>query len=79
MSNGLINYSMEVKSNLINVLLKTVYYGLPNLEALNFRKEALYNANIDLMLLLQGLLTLSFWIILFLFASNIIFYYSKFK
>ncbi len=58
-------------------LLKSLYYCLPNLELINFRKAALYGASVSGDLLLQGGTLVLLWSMVFLFAACLIFHFKK--
>ena len=64
-------------SNSHNIVLKNtlsfIYYTLPNLEALNFRGEALYGRVVPHQLLFEGGLVLICWTAVFFAAANLIF------
>ncbi|SMC73259.1 ABC-type transport system involved in multi-copper enzyme maturation, permease component [Desulfocicer vacuolatum DSM 3385] len=64
-------------SNSQDILLKNtlniIYYILPNLEALNFRGDALYSRVVPHQLLLEGALVLICWTAVFFTAANLIF------
>ncbi len=53
--------------------LNIIYYTLPNLEALNFRAEALYARVVPHQLFFEGALVLICWIAVFFTAANLIF------
>lgn len=53
--------------------LQAIYHLLPNLEALNFRENALYSRIPELSLLAEGMLVLFGWTFAALLAANIIF------
>ncbi len=72
-SNDLRIYSDNAKDFILKMLLKTLYYVLPNLEALNFREAVLYKDAIRPDLLMQGAVVLSGWILTSLIAANLIF------
>ena len=57
----------------LKTLLNMIYYTLPNLEALNFRADALYSRVVPHQLFLEGALVLICWIALFFTGANIIF------
>lgn len=61
----------------IKHVLQSIYYVLPNLEALNFRGEALYNSYIDPGLIGQGALVWLCWTGTILVAANLIFLQRK--
>ena len=58
-------------------VLKSIYYVLPNLEALNFRGEALYNIYISPSLLGQGGIVWFCWTASILVAANLVFMQRK--
>lgn len=72
-SNDILIYSDNSKDFIIKMILKILYYVLPNLEALNFRDAALYNDVITSSVLMQGAVVLSGWILTFLIAANMVF------
>ncbi|NJL59706.1 MAG: hypothetical protein HC887_08750, partial [Desulfobacteraceae bacterium] len=72
-SNDLRIYSDNAKDFILKMLLKILYYVLPNLEALNFREAVLYKDAISPDLLMQGAVVLSGWILTSLIAANLIF------
>ncbi|MEZ4529034.1 MAG: ABC transporter permease [Desulfobacterales bacterium] len=57
----------------LKYILRTIYHILPNLEALNFRADALYSRVPEPGLLAEGCLVLSGWTLAALIAANIIF------
>lgn len=73
MSNILRIYAANSEDLLMKVLLKVLYHLIPNLEALNFRSEAIYNDFVPLPLLMEGAGVLGLWIALFLVAAVTIF------
>ncbi len=54
-------------------MLNIIYYTLPNLEALNFRTDALYSKVVPHQLFFEGTLVLICWIVFFFSGANIIF------
>lgn len=72
-SNDLRLFSENVDSVWIKKILISLYYLMPNLEALNFRENALYKDQISAILMLQGAVVLSGWICIAIIAANLIF------
>lgn len=72
-SNELKIFADNAKTETLRVLLNTLYYLLPNLEALNFREAALYNDVIAHTVIWQGALVLFGWTATALIAANLIF------
>jgi len=73
MSNILRIYSANSEDLWMKILLKCLYLVIPNLEALNFRSEAIYNESVSLSLFLEGAGVLGLWIAMFLVAAVTIF------
>lgn len=76
-SNDLRLFSENAKNIFLKNLLKLIYTVLPNLEALNFREEAIYNTAIKTELIGDALMVLLLWIIAVLAAANLIFLKRK--
>ncbi len=76
-SNDLYIFSQNTQALWLKTLLKSIYYILPNLEALNFREMALYNQHVANSMLAEGALVLLGWIVCALFAANVIFMKRK--
>ena len=72
-SNDLKLFAANAREVWLQYLLKSLYYMLPNLEALNFREAALYNVPVSSALLFEGALVLAGWIGAALIAANLIF------
>lgn len=72
-SNDLKLFAANTQDVWLQYLLKTFYYLLPNLEALNFREAALYNQSLPFTLMLEGALVLVGWIGTALIAANLVF------
>lgn len=72
-SNELKIFADNAKTEFLKHLLNTLYYILPNLEALNFREAAVYNDVIGHTLIWQGALVLLGWTVTALVAANLIF------
>lgn len=66
-------FSQNVESEFSRILLTGLYHLLPNLEALNFRSEAIYGQGISVRLMVEGVGVIGFWIATFLAAACIIF------
>jgi len=69
MSNILRIYAANSDELWMKFILKGLYLVIPNLEALNFRTEALYNESVQGGLYLEGAGVLGLWIALFLVAA----------
>jgi ABC-type transport system involved in multi-copper enzyme maturation permease subunit len=76
-SNDLYIFSENTHSQGLKILLKCIFYILPNLEALNFREAALYNLTVSNALLAEGAIVLLGWTLSALFAANLIFMKRK--
>ena len=72
-SNDLKLYSDNIVEPLIKYFLKTIYYILPNLEALNFRQMALLQIPVGSGLMIEGFAVLLMWVATTLVAANLIF------
>ena len=72
-SNDLKLFASNTSEVWLQYLLKSLYYLLPNLEALNFREAALYNVPVSSALLLEGALVLAGWTGAALIAADLIF------
>lgn len=79
LSNDLINYASKVDSAWLKEVLEAAYYILPNLEAFNFRTEALLNLYPPVNIFFQAGAVISLWIVVFLSGAHLIFYNSKIK
>ncbi|PID73719.1 MAG: hypothetical protein CSB33_02105 [Desulfobacterales bacterium] len=66
-----------VKEEWIKILLKAIYYILPNLDALNFRSEAIHDLMIHGSILLNGLVIWFFWTATIFVGANLIFLQRK--
>ncbi|WP_236890957.1 ABC transporter permease subunit [Desulfoluna limicola] len=73
LSNILRIYSANSDELWMTIALKCLYIVIPNLEALNFRSEAIYNEFVPFSLLIEGAGVLGLWIVLFLVAAVTIF------
>jgi ABC-type transport system involved in multi-copper enzyme maturation permease subunit len=76
-SNDIRIFAENVELSLLKNVLKTLYYILPNLEALNFREAALYGRAISSGLLLEGAAVLFAWSVSALLVANLIFLRRK--
>jgi ABC-type transport system involved in multi-copper enzyme maturation permease subunit len=76
-SNDLRLFSENAKNIFLKNLLKFIYTVLPNLEALNFREEAIYNTAIKPELVGDALMVLFLWTVAVLAAANLIFLKRK--
>jgi ABC-type transport system involved in multi-copper enzyme maturation permease subunit len=76
-SNDLKLFAENSKDLWIKTLLQVIYHILPNLEALNFRNDALYGNVLQIKMILTGGTVLFFWIITALIAANLIFLKRK--
>lgn len=76
-SNDLRIYAANADDLWLQKLLKTLYFILPNLEALNFRDAALLQGNISPGLLMEGAVVLFGWMGCALIAANLIFVRRK--
>jgi ABC-type transport system involved in multi-copper enzyme maturation permease subunit len=72
-SNELKIFADNARADALKMVLNTLYYLLPNLEALNFREAALYNDVISSAVMGQGALVLLGWTATALIAANIVF------
>ena len=72
-SNDIRVFSENAKEPALKIILKGIYYALPNLEALSFREAALYNETIPWSLILIGTTTQVFWLTAALVAAILIF------
>ena len=72
-SNELKIFADNAKMDIMRYLLNSLYYLLPNLEALNFREAAIYNDVIGYTVVFQGALVLFGWTATALIAANLIF------
>lgn len=77
-SNDLRLFALNTKSFWGQKLLQSIYYILPNLEALNFRNEALYGDSIPLNLLFEAAGILGGWMLSALITANLLFLWRKF-
>lgn len=66
-------FAENVEEPFLKNFLLGLHYGLPNLEILNFRKEALFDLPIPPDVILQGMVVLFFWILTLLVTANVIF------
>lgn len=73
MSNILRIYAANSEELWMRIMLKCLFLVIPNLEALNFRSEAIYNEFVPFPLLMEGAGVLCLWIALFLVAAVTIF------
>jgi len=73
LSNILRIYAANSDVLLMKGFLKCMYFVIPNLEALNFRSEAIYNENVPFDLLLGCVGVLGLWVTLFLIAGVTVF------
>ena len=76
-SNDLKLYSNNTAAPMLKYLLKTIYYILPNLEALNFRQMALLQIPVGSSLMIEGLAVLLMWVVSTLIAANLIFAWRR--
>ncbi len=76
-SNDLKLFAENSKEVWLRTLLQFIYHILPNLEALNFRNDALYGNVLQIKMILTGGVVLFFWIITALVAANLIFLKRK--
>lgn len=72
-ANDLYLFAKNTEEIWLKILLKTVYYVLPNLEAFNFRAAAVYNEALPHTLLLEAAFVLLCWILTIQIAANLIF------
>ena len=72
-SNELKIFADNAKTAALETLLNTLYYLLPNLEALNFREAAVYGDVVSHAILWQGVVVLLGWTATALVAANLIF------
>lgn len=76
-SNDLKLFSENAKNLILKSILKLIYIGLPNLEALNFREEAIYNTAVGSGLIWEAVIVLLLWTIAVFAAANLIFLKRK--
>lgn len=76
-SKDLLIFSGNTENPFLEIVLKAIYYLIPNLDAVNFRSAALYNIAIDLSLIVEGVGVLLGWIAVALVGANIIFVKRK--
>ncbi len=76
-SNDLLLFAQNAQMIWLKKLLKTIYFILPNLEALNFREAVLYDEAIGSAILVQGAFVAIGWMLTALIAANIIFMARK--
>jgi ABC-type transport system involved in multi-copper enzyme maturation permease subunit len=72
-SNELKIFADNASTEVLKTLLNTLYYLLPNLEALNFRAAAIYGDVVGQAVIWQGALVLCGWTATALIAANLIF------
>ena len=66
-------FSENAASAAARLILRGLYWILPNLEALNFREAAIYRDPLPGVLLLEGATVFAGWILLSLFGAAIVF------
>jgi ABC-type transport system involved in multi-copper enzyme maturation permease subunit len=71
--NDLLLFAQNAQVIWVKNILKSVYFVLPNLEALNFREAVLYDEAIGSAILVQGAFVAIGWMLTALIAANIIF------
>lgn len=76
-SNDLRLFAENAKSFFLQKFLMTLYYAVPNLEALNFREAALYDQIVSSALIWQAAGVLLAWTVTALVAANLIFCQRK--
>ncbi len=72
-SKDLYIFASNSQEMLLKNTLNIIYYILPNLEALNYRGDALYGRVVSHQLFLEGALVLICWTAVFFTAANLIF------
>ncbi|WP_373499527.1 ABC transporter permease [Desulfococcus sp.] len=76
-SNELKIFADNAKTETLKFVLNTLYYLLPNLEAINFREAALYNDVVSQAVIWQGAVVLLGWTATALVAANLIFMHRR--
>lgn len=79
LSSDMLRYANVTEIEWLRHLFKFFYHAFPNLEALNFRKEALYGESIPLEALITGGGVLALWVITFLVAATLLWHQKKIK
>jgi ABC-type transport system involved in multi-copper enzyme maturation permease subunit len=79
LSSDLLRFARITELDWLGLVLKAVYYVFPNLEALNFRKAALYQDAVDPEMLLMAVFVLIGWIAAALLGANAVFAGKKIK
>ncbi len=66
-------FAMNIKSDFLSILLKIIYYSLPNLENLNFRAHAIYGVKIPIQSITLSQIICAMWTLGFLTLATYIF------